>query len=185
MNAPAKIRMKVPEFLEWAQRQPSGRYELVNGEVFAMAPEVVRHNLVKMATARALEDAVSNAELPCTVFTDGVTVVINDETTREPGASVQCGVDIDLDSLTLEAPLIVVEIISPSSAKADSTVKLIEYFSAASIQHYLVIDPIKKCVVHHQRAEAGVIHTRIHSAGELLLQPPGLTIPVTQFFGRI
>ena len=49
-----KQRMKVPEFLAWAEAQPQGRYELVNGEVLVMAPERVRHNLVKLAVARAL-----------------------------------------------------------------------------------------------------------------------------------
>jgi Uma2 family endonuclease len=36
-------RMKVPEFLSWADKQPDGkRYELVDGEVVAMAPERAR-----------------------------------------------------------------------------------------------------------------------------------------------
>ena len=88
-----------------------------------------RHNIVKLAVARALEDAVRRAALPCTVFTDGMTVVIDNEHSREPDAAVQCGVPTDLDSMVLEAPLIVVEItawraqkirlkpITPSSTK--------------------------------------------------------------------
>lgn len=31
-------RMSVAEFLAWASAQPRGRYELVRGEVVAMAP---------------------------------------------------------------------------------------------------------------------------------------------------
>src|SRR5213596_3594645 len=110
-----KTRMKVPEFLAWAEAQPRGRYELVDGEIVAMAPERVRHNLVKLAVARALQDAVRAAGLPRTVFTDGVAIVINDETTREPDASVQCGVEPNLDAVIIEAPLIVAEVSSPSS----------------------------------------------------------------------
>ena len=52
-----KQRMKVPEFLAWAEAQPQGRYELVNGEVVVMAPERVRHNLVKLAVARQTRTA--------------------------------------------------------------------------------------------------------------------------------
>src|SRR5205085_8948379 len=77
-----KQRMKVPEFLAWAEAQPQGRYELVNGEVVVMAPERVRHNLVKAAVFRALDNAVRTANLPCTVFTDGVGIVINESTVR-------------------------------------------------------------------------------------------------------
>ena len=115
-----KQRMKVPEFLAWAEAQPQGRYELVNGEVVVMAPERVRHNLVKTAVFRALDNAVRAARLPCTVFTDGVGIVINENTVREPDASVQCGGELNLDSMTLDAPLIVVEVASPSSERHDT-----------------------------------------------------------------
>ena len=47
MTAQSKQRMTVQEFLAWAAAQPRGRYELVRGEVVAMAPERARHNLVK------------------------------------------------------------------------------------------------------------------------------------------
>ncbi len=53
MTAQSKPRMTVAEFLAWAAAQPRGRYELVQGEVVAMAPERARHNLVKLAVARA------------------------------------------------------------------------------------------------------------------------------------
>jgi Uma2 family endonuclease len=81
--------MNVQEFLVWAAAQPHGRYELVRGEIVAMAPERARHNLVKAAVFRALSDAVTRVGLPCTVFTDGMTVVIDNEHSREPDAAVQ------------------------------------------------------------------------------------------------
>jgi len=178
-----KTRMKVPEFLAWAEAQPRGRYELVDGEIVAMAPERVRHNLVKFAVARALDDAVRRAKLPCTVFTDGVGIVINDETVREPDASVQCGVEPNLDAMTLETPLIVVEVASPSSERHDTHAKLIEYFSIRSIRHYLIILPEKRVVVHHQRNDGGTIDTRIRRDGEINLTPPGMTVSVVALLG--
>jgi Uma2 family endonuclease len=184
MNAPIpKKRMKVAEFLAWAATQSEGRYELVDGEVVAMAPERVRHNLVKFAVAVALRDAVKRAELPCTVFTDGVAVVINDEATREPDASVQCGVEANLDSMTIDEPLIVVEVVSPSSERDDTDAKLIDYFSVASITHYLIVHSEKHVVIHHQRNERGTIDTRIARNGEITLNPPGITVPVTALLG--
>lgn len=185
MNTTAlpRTRMKVPEFLAWAEAQPRGRYELVDGEIVAMAPERVRHNLVKFAVARALEDAVKSANLPCTVFTDGVGIVINDETVREPDASVQCGVEPNLDAMTLDAPLIVVEVASPASERHDTHAKLIEYFSIRSIRHYLIILPEKCVVVHHQRNDGGTIDTRIGRDGEIDLTPPGMTVSVLALLG--
>jgi len=178
MTALPKQRMTVSEFLAWASAQPRGHYELVRGQVVAMAPERARHNLVKAAVFRALDNAVRRAGLPCTVFTDGMTVVIDNEHSREPDAAVQCGIAADLDSMILEAPLIVVEITSPSTERDDTGDKLVEYFSIPSIQHYLIVNPGKNVVIHHARDDHGGIATQILSSGELDLAPPGLSVPV-------
>ena len=185
MTALPKTRMTVAEFLTWASAQPRGRYELVDGQVVAMAPERARHNLVKLAVARALDDAVRRAGLPCTVFTDGMTVVIDNKHSREPDAAIQCGVATDLDSMVLKAPLIVVEITSPSSERDDTGDKLVEYFSVATIQHYLIVNPAKKVVVHHARDEHGGIATRILSSGQLDLAPPGFSVPVRELLPEV
>lgn len=177
--------MTVAEFLAWASAQPRGRYELVAGEVVAMAPERARHNLVKSAVARALDDAVKRTGLPCTVFTDGMTVVIDNEHSREPDAAVQCGAATNLDSMVLEVPLIVVEITSPSSERDDTGEKLVEYFSVPSIRHYLIVNPRKKVVVHHGRDESRQIATRILKSGQLDLTPPGLTVPVGELLPEV
>lgn len=177
--------MTVAEFLAWATAQPRGRHELVRGEVVAMAPERLRHNLVKGEIFLALKLAVKRAGLPCTVFTDGATVVIDNEHSREPDAAVQCGVATNLDSMILEAPLIVVEITSPSSERDDTGEKLVEYFTVPSIHHYLIVNPVKKVVVHHARGDSGSITTRIASSGEIDLTPPGMTVPVAELLPEV
>ena len=83
-------RMNVDEFLVWAEGQP-GRYELVDGEVIAIAPERVRHAQVKFAAQTALVRAIENAGLPCWMLPDGMTVRIDASTAYEPDALVYCG----------------------------------------------------------------------------------------------
>jgi Uma2 family endonuclease len=173
-------RMTVSEFLNWAIAQPRGRYELVRGEVVAMAPERQRHLRVKGAVFRALGDAVIRAELPYTVFPDGATVVIDNEHAREPDAAVQGDVAGNPDSTVLDAPVIVVEVTSPSSERNDTDEKLVEYFSLPSIHHYLIVNPVKKVVIHHARSASGDILTRIVSSGEINLTPPGMTVPLAE-----
>ena len=178
-----KQRMKVPEFLAWANEQLDSRYELVDGEVVAMAPDRLRHNLVKLEVAVALREAVKAAGLPCTVFTDGAGVVINDETTRLPDASVQCGIKVRPNRMVLEAPLIVVEVVSPSSEQQDLGAKLIEYFSVPSIRHYMIVLPEKRAVVHHTRNGEGKLSTYIGRSGDIRLDPPGMTVSVAALLG--
>ena len=178
-------RMTVPEFLDWAVAQRRGRYELVRGEVVKMAPERQRHLRVKGAVFRALGDAVTRAGLPYTVFPDGATIVIDNDHSREPDAAVQRDEVGNPDSVILDAPIIVVEITSPSSEGTDTEDKLVEYFSVASIQHYLIVNPVKRVVIHHARGQGSDIVTRIARSGEIDLTPPGMTVPVTELLPEV
>jgi Uma2 family endonuclease len=148
-----------------------------------MAPERARHNLTKLAVAMALRDAVKRAALPCTVFTDGMTVVIDKYHAREPDAAIQRGDKVHPDAPKLDAPILVVEVISPSSERDDTGAKLVEYFSVASIRRYLIVNPEKRVVVHHQRA-GEEIRTRIVGAdGEVGVDPPGFSVAASALLG--
>ncbi|MBV8591800.1 MAG: Uma2 family endonuclease [Acetobacteraceae bacterium] len=81
--------MTADEFIEWAMNQPK-RYELVDGEPVAMAPERVAHAKVKLKVARRLLEAVEAAGLGCDVFGEGMAVEIDAMTTYEPDALVRC-----------------------------------------------------------------------------------------------
>jgi Uma2 family endonuclease len=183
MNAPLKRRMKVPEFLEWAEAQERGRYELVDGEVFAMSPERARHVRARAASWLALAEAIKRAKLPCEAFSEGIAVVINEGTSRQPDALVQCGEPVGPDSLVAESPVILLEVLSPSNERSDTGEKLVEYFSLASVRHYLIVNPFRRLVIHHQRSATGEIATRIIDSGEIELSPPGLSLPVATLFG--
>src|SRR5216684_3356246 len=126
------VRMNVDEFLAWSERQPAeNRYELVDGEVVPMSPERYRHSLVKFEAAKALDAAVKAAGVPCRVLPDGPGVVINDRTTRVPDASVRyrARAKQNPESTVLAAPLIVLEVVSPSTERDDLGDKLVEYLS--------------------------------------------------------
>lgn len=185
MNAPLPptARMTVQEFMDWSARQPeTERYELVDGRVVAMSPERNMHNLVKLEVAIALREAVRKAGLSCTVFTDGASVAIDETTIREPDAAVQCGA-VDLTSMFVDAPSIVVEVVSPSSERDDISAKFVDYFQVASIRHYLIVMPEKRVVLHHSRDERGAIDTRILREGEIVLDPPGIALSVEALLG--
>lgn len=188
MNVVPKIRMRVPEFIDWAMAQPRGRFELVGGQVVAMSPERLVHILVKGEVFVALREAIKQSALPCTAFGDGATIVIDEHTAREPDASVQCGETFDPNTTVLDAPIIIVEVLSPSSEITDTTAKLADYFSVASIQHYLIVDPDERRphVVHHAREEGRTsLRTTIHENGTITLNPPGLTIPVAPLLAPV
>ena len=181
--------MTVDEFLPWAEGQ-DGRWELHDGvpvlissaESVMMAPERAIHIRVKFSAAKALDRAVATAGLPCEVFADGMAVRIDARTTFEPDASVVCGPRRPADAIEIDDPIVVVEVLSPTTAAIDHGRKLSGYFSLPSVEHYLILDPERRVVIHHKRASGDAIETRVLSEGVVKLDPPGFEVAVEALF---
>ncbi len=175
-------RMTVEEFLVWAEGR-SGRYELIRGEVIAQAAERAAHWEVKLATHVALLAAIKARALPCHVVPDGATVRIDEATAYEPDAMVYCGPKPPHSAMLVENPVIIVEILSPSTGQSDQGRKLADYFRLPSVAHYLIIDPDEVLIIHHQRRADDDILTRILRDGVIALDPPGIEVKVAAIYG--
>jgi len=86
------------------------------------------------------------------------------------------------DALAATDPLIVVEVLSPTTARYDRAIKLTEYFRLQSVRHYLIVWPDEPRVELHRRDEGGDIETVTTTQGELVLSPPGITIRVEDIY---
>ena len=115
------------------------------------------HGRVKFSAAIGLRNAVLAAGLPCEVFSDGMAIRIDAQATYEPDASVVCGPRAPADALEIDSPVIVVEVLSPSTAAVDHGRKLSGYFSLPSVQHYLILNPDRGAVLHHKRGVGDAI----------------------------
>jgi Uma2 family endonuclease len=150
-----------------------------------MAPERVAHTRAKLDAAVALRRAIAAGGLGCEALIDGPTVRIDEATVYEPDALVRCGPRLPGDAVEAPDPVIVVEVVSPSSRGIDSGAKLMGYFRLPSVRHYLVLDAEGRAVAHHRRDESGEISTRILRNGTLHLDPPGLVLEVTDLFATV
>ena len=184
MVALRKEKMTVNEFLPWAKQQPE-HWELFDGVPTAMSPERVVHGDTKYRAARAFDNAIASARVPCRFVLDSAAVRVDARNSYQPDLFVYCGDPIPGDALEVPNPVIVVEVLSPGNAITDLRDKLQGYFRVASIQHYLVIDPDKRLVIHHTRGNDDVVSTRIVTSGQIALDPPGLSIAVSDLFASI
>lgn len=185
MSAPTAFepvaRMTRGEYRAWAERQPAGRFERVSGVVVAMAPERAGHNRRKALVWQALRVAVQTAGSSCEVYTDGMTVEVGDSD-YEPDAIVHCGSRLPDDAVAVPDPLIIVEVLSPSTSATDRAWKLQEYFRLPSLRHYLIVWADRQQIAHHRRDDDGAIETRVATAGAINLEPPGITILVEDIY---
>jgi Uma2 family endonuclease len=181
MSALPEKRMNVDEFLAWAEGRP-GRYELFRGEVYAMTPERAVHAQVKFAVQTALANGIRARGVSCHMLPDGMTVRIDNSTAHEPDALVYCGAKLAPHAIEVPNPVVVVEVLSPSTFQIDVAYKLANYFSLPSVGHYLVIDPNKPQVTHHARQNDGTILTRIVSNGVITLDLPGIELAIADIY---
>ena len=175
MSALFQHKMTVDEYLAWAEGRP-GRYELYAGSVYSMAPERAIHAEMKFAVQTALKEAIRKTGLPCHMLPDGMTVRVDRHTAHEPDALVYCGPKLPPDAVEVPNPVIVVDVLSPSTRHIDASAKLGGYASIQSIWHYLILDPEGRPTLHHRRTGPDTFATRIVKRGSLRLDPPGLEI---------
>ncbi|MDX2157033.1 MAG: Uma2 family endonuclease [Hyphomicrobiaceae bacterium] len=173
-------KLTFDEFLAWTEGQP-GRYELYWGRVYAMAPERAGHAKVKFAVQTELHRAIVGAGLLCHMLPDEMTDHVDEHIVHEPDALVYCGPEVADDTVEIESPVIVVEVLSPYARHMDASARLVGYFQVASVQHDLIVDPEGRPTLHHRRQLDGTILTRIVRSGRLQLDPPGLEIDVSAF----
>jgi Uma2 family endonuclease len=183
MTALPKTQMTVDEYLSWAAEQP-GRFELLDGAVFAMSPEGAGHAERKAAVHAALLAGIRARRLACFALPDGMTVRINEMTAYEPDALVYCGTKLPSAAIEVPNPVVVVEVLSPSTRHVDLSAKLADYFRLQSIAHYLIVDPDKPRIIHHARASDETILTRIITSGSITLDPPGIKFDLADVYSH-
>jgi Uma2 family endonuclease len=115
MNVQLEPRMDKPEFLTWVQAH-EGRYELVGNRVVMMTGGSRGHAILVRRLAAALEKRLDSTRW--TVLTSDFGVDVEPSTIRYPDVVVDA-VGGRFKDLTATAPVLIAEVISPSSAKDD------------------------------------------------------------------
>jgi Uma2 family endonuclease len=173
-------RLTRDEFRRWAESQTQ-RYERIAGEPVAMAPERMIHIRLKNRVWLALDRAIRDAGLDCEAVGDGATVEVDEDTDYEPDALVNCGPRLGPDATVASNPVVVVEVLSPSTQSIDSSDKLADYFRVPSIQHYLIVRAKRREIIHHARSGADIV-SRAINIGAIRMDPPGISIDVTEVY---
>jgi Uma2 family endonuclease len=175
-------RLSRTEFHRWTETQARGRYERVNGEVVAMAPERSVQARLKARIWRALDREITALGLPCEAMPDGMTVEIDQDTDYEPDALINFGPPIPDDAMVAPNPVVIVEVLSPSTASVDAGGKLADYFRLPSVRHYLLVRPARQEIIHHRRVDDR-IETTIVREGSVDLDPPGIQLSIDEVYG--
>ncbi len=181
MAAVARHLLTAADFAVWVAARPEKHWELFDGVPEMQQAQSWGHQSVILALYRLLYDAIKRADLDLRVGSQGLVVKIGPRTSFKPDVVVFSG-EIGKADTFAPSPLIAVEVLSPSTARKDLTVKLAGYFEVSTIEHYLIADWEVSELIHYRRAGDGISRPVILNGGQLRLDPPGIEIPVADVF---
>jgi Uma2 family endonuclease len=168
-------------FYEWAEAQPSGRFERVNGEVVRMSPERWQHARLKAEIWRFI-DAILIKRPGYRALIDGLAVTIDDETDYIPDVAIHQGGPISRNSLAIPNPVVVIEVLSRSTMRIDTTFKAEDYLRTPSIVHYLLFCADRRQVTLISRDN--LVRQSFIRGASIAIDPPGIVLDVDAIYDR-
>lgn len=138
MPEPAIRRMSLEEFLRWDDGSET-RYELIDGFPVAMAPPAEAHRILAVRLVSRIEAALAGRR-PCNAQIEpGVVRPDRADSYYVPDIAVTCEPN-EPGRQAMVDPILVVEILSPSTERSDRRVKLPAYQSLGSVREVVLID---------------------------------------------
>lgn len=127
---------------------PEGqRAELIDGQIYDMAPPSPMHQELVMELSATLRDYIKKNGGPCKVYPAPFAVFLNEDDRNyvEPDISVICD-SSKVDNRGCQgAPDFIIEIVSPSSQRMDYLTKLFKY-RTAGVREYWIVNPLQRTV---------------------------------------
>ena len=179
----AAERMGIEEFMLWAE-QREDRYELVDGVPQMMAGAKRRHDRIVMNLVWMLRTQLTGRT--CEPFGADTAVVTPNGNVRLPDAGVDCG-EADNDERTARDPVLVVEVLSPSTRDVDQRSKLEEYKALPTMQYILLVDPERASATLWSRGAGGVWSDETISGMGATVSLPALdlALPFADLYARV
>ncbi|AKT41730.1 Uma2 family endonuclease [Chondromyces crocatus] len=156
MSEPA--RLLATTFAEYVaqERHRSTRHELVNGQVYAMAGGSPEHALIAMNIGAELRSALRGRG--CKVFSSDVRIRVRATgLATYPDVSVVCGelARDPEDESTLVNPVLLVEVLSPSTEAYDRGEKFAHYRRLPSLREVVLVSQSRRRVELFRRNDDG------------------------------
>ena len=135
--------------------QEEAREELIGGRWVAMSSPSLAHLMISGNIYSIFHNYLKGKR--CTPLPDGATVILSDEDRFIPDMCVVCDPEKLRANRVLGAPDLVVEILSPSTAKNDRIYKL-QAYERSGVREYWIVSPGEQSIEQY-----------IHSDGKLIL----------------
>lgn len=149
MSTAAVKKYTIAEYFALERTSPV-KHEYFAGELFAMAGGTESHNLICGNLVREFGNQL--ADRPCRVYTSDMRVKTAAGLYTYPDVGIVCEKPVlDDERSTLLNPLVICEVLSPTTEAYDRGKKFQYYRSLASLREYLLVSQDRVLVEHFAR----------------------------------
>ena len=176
-------KLTLQEFIDWENAQPD-RNEYCRGEVFAMVGARRTHGRTVSNLVRHLGNQLAGS--PCQVFNEGMKIQVADEAILYPDVFVTCDPADLATEMIFRAPIVVIEVLSPSTQAYDRGQKFALYRHLPSLREYVLIDPDTRRIESFRRGsdDLWVLHDMTDDAA-VLMPAIGAQVLMTDVFAGV
>lgn len=170
--------MTVDDFLAF-EGEGDTRYQLVRGVVTAMAPARLAHGRMVARLARLIGNQLRP---PCEpIIEAGIKPPHRDDTYWQADLVVTCNPDT-AGQVYITEPVLVIEVLSPSTEAVDRTLKLDDYRAMPSVTDILLVAVDRAAIEHWQRAGDLWQVRNLGPGDRLQVNDLGITIPLDELY---
>jgi len=178
MNVALRKPMSLAEFLEWEERQPL-RHEFDGVGPVAMTGGTLAHARIQVNLATALSTRLRGA--PCSFFGSDAKIQVADDHIRYPDGVVMCSPMVNTATIIRE-PVVIFEVLSPSTASADRIVKAREYQATPSVRRYVMLEQDRIGATVYTRAGDGWAFQILSNDAVLVMPEIGVEVALAELY---
>ncbi len=183
-HAALNLPMTAETFLAWDETQ-TVKHEFVRGEVFAMAGAGEAHVTTAGNVYAALRRHLKGS--PCRSFISDMKLRVEAaDAFFYPDVMVTCASADASDATSKGHPVLLVEVLSPSTAAYDRGDKFVAYRRLASLREYALIDPqSRRCDVYRLGADGLWVLHPFEAGQDLRLASVDLDLPAVTLWDEV
>jgi Uma2 family endonuclease len=146
-----KCTYSLEEYWQLVESSPDHKYEYIDGQIRMMTGGTPAHGQITANISSLLFIALRETE--CNVYSSDVALNLANLRAYYPDVSVSCDPADWTRKKALEAPSVVVEVLSPSTESIDKSEKLAAYQNYPTIQEILLVNARQRLVEHYHRVD--------------------------------
>jgi Uma2 family endonuclease len=177
-------RITVEQWRELERTSHDIKHEYIDGHVYAMSGGSLAHGRIGLNACIALENALLASNKPCFVYNSDVATRLSSRRYTYPDASVTCD-DRDqpaLDKTEVQAPCVIVEVLSDSTEAYDRGRKFSFYRACPTVQEYVIVATKYQAVEIYHRTPQTWTYDAYGPCDEIELMSLDIRIPVAALY---